>query len=155
MFNSMQLADLERMGAGVIIKKKLRKTIKGTLYDGVLLCNDFCFDVKVLRYWLGGGKIVSVSGCSKEDSLEKVHLLETKFEEAFVENHNGLCTAYLKRIGLKFLCCATCLFSIGGILKRVEDIISHGMYSGNILVLLECLAVAISSVVISMKSNSL
>lgn len=155
MFNSMQLADLERMGAGVIIKRKLRKTIKGTLYDGVLLCNDFCFDVKVLRYWLGGGKIVSVTGCSKADSLEKVHLLETKFEEAFVENHNGLCTAFLKRIGLKFLCCATCLFSIGGILKQVETIISQGIYSANIIILSECLFASIVSIAISMKSNSL
>lgn len=155
MFNSMQLVDLERMGAYVIIKKKLRTTAKGTLYDGVLLCNDFSFDVKVLYYWLGGGKVITVTGSSREDSLEKVHILETKFEEAFVANCNGLCSAYLKRLALKLLCIATCLMSLGIILKQIEAGLSYGISNINVIIIGMCLITIIASSAISLKSNSL
>lgn len=155
MLNSMQLADIERMGAGVIIiRDTIRKTLRGTLCNGVLLYNDMSMDVRVIYYWLGGGKILHVVGSDKDEALKQAHALENIFEDAFLENRNGIRAAYFRRISLKLMCIGTSLVSLAQIIIQIETKLFYESSDSFIIKVCIYFVIMIISTFISMKANA-
>lgn len=155
MFNIIQLSDIEKMGAGIILKNKIKNTFKGTLYNGVLLGPNYEYEVKVIYYWLGGGTIVSILGDTKDEITEKENAIEDEFEQAMLSNKNGIRTMVYKRILLKGLCFVTRLVSFIFLMLKIINTEHIYFMDNNMTEILIYATVLITSKYISLKANAM